>query len=125
MEGMHELIFHLRFQIEGKFLSEENANGLIKRLREKLDNFKLEKDGLKASVDVPANIDFGGCSFVNENSAEGHYRNINVHAIDGCQKGERAHRLNTTIKAQIAGALMGLEERRYNAVLRVTGVDYL
>ena len=125
MEGMHELIFHLKFEIEGKWLSEVNANALIQRFRERLNNFKLEKGSLKASVDVPKNIDFEGCSYQNDDLAVGYYRNINVHAVDGCRKGEVADRLNIVVKAQIAKALKAIEEKRYNAILRVTEIDYL
>jgi len=122
---MHELLFHLKFQITGNELSKKNGDILIRQFRSKLDNFKLEKGSLEATVDVPENIDFMGASFVNDHLIEGHYRNINVHAIDNCQEGERAQRLNTVIKAEIAKRLEALKEDRYNAELRVIEVDYL
>jgi len=119
-----EWIFHLKFQIVGNQLSEENGNKLIKKFREILDSFKLDKPPMKASVVYPFNIDYDGAEWSSPNLVVGSYSNIRINIIDDAPEPEATVRFNNVTRAEVAQALGAIEVKRYNAVLRVSRVNY-
>ena len=78
----YEWHFHLRFQISGNQLSVENANKLIRKFRERLNNFLLEKGSLKANVIYSDDIVFEGANQIHNSLVEGNYSHIRMNICD-------------------------------------------
>ena len=121
---VYEHYFGLKFQVTGNNLTVESTNNLIKKFREKLDNFKMEKGSLKASVIYPTDIVFEGANQIHNSLVEGNYSHIRMNICDDVGEPLATKRFNNTVRAEISQGLMAIEIEYYNTALRVVKVGY-
>lgn len=121
---VYECYFNLKYQVTAQNLTVENANNLIKKFREKLNTFSMERGPLVANVVYPTDIIQESAQQINNSLAEGSYSGIRMNIVDHTEGEEAITRFNNVTRAQVSQALMGIEIDYYNTSLKVVKVGY-